>query len=505
MKLTAETLIASDQETVWRLSQTPELHARWDVRFTDIEYLPRATADEPQRFRYTTRIGFGLAIQGWGATVGSFSRTRSALRFGSTDPRSLIREGAGSWTYGDRGGAVSFSTIYDYATRYGLIGRILDLLFRPLMIWATRWSFDRLRIWIENGIRPEIALRLWIVKVVVRCALAVTWIYEGLVPKILFQRADEIALVQASALWLGTPSQSLAALGVAEIAFGLWLLSARAERIAAILSTVGICSLASLAVSIQPAALADPFGGISKNLGLVACGLAVWMLSEYSPMALRAKPVRRHTSKDPARSPFAQALGDRLHDAAPLVRAHVAPAIGVHRYEGVMTKIWRADGPRRWLTAPFLRVGCWMDTLFPETGKDIPFVILNRLFVGADGATCMSFERRFCFPGVERLFHATMRYEASSNTIFDVLGMRRHLLVELVPAIEQAGITVRSRRQWLTPFGLPLRIRLPRVVAGEATIQEWQEGNAALGIRVTISNRLFGPFFGYEGIFRPVE
>src|SRR5205809_7731344 len=80
MKLTAETLIKSDRETVWRLSQTPLLHARWDLRFTDIEYLPRESAAEPQRFRYATRIGFGLAVKGWGETIGDPERSTSALR-----------------------------------------------------------------------------------------------------------------------------------------------------------------------------------------------------------------------------------------------------------------------------------------------------------------------------------------------------------------------------------------------------------------------------------------
>src|SRR5256886_11475596 len=93
MKLTAETLIKSDRETVWRLSQTPLLHARWDLRFTDIEYLPRESAAEPQRFRYATRIGFGLAVKGWGETIGDPERSTSALRFGSTDAKSIIREG----------------------------------------------------------------------------------------------------------------------------------------------------------------------------------------------------------------------------------------------------------------------------------------------------------------------------------------------------------------------------------------------------------------------------
>ena len=54
-----------------RLTQTPELHERWDLRFTRIEYLPRPDATQPQQFLYETRIGFGLAIRGAGETVGS--------------------------------------------------------------------------------------------------------------------------------------------------------------------------------------------------------------------------------------------------------------------------------------------------------------------------------------------------------------------------------------------------------------------------------------------------
>ena len=279
MKLTAETLIKSDRDTVWRLSQTPHLHTRWDLRFTDIEYLPRESAAEPQRFRYATHIGFGLAVKGWGETMGDPERSTSALKFGSTDAKSIIREGTGSWTYSDQAGTVRFSTVYDYAIRHGWFGRVLDLLFRPLMIWATRWSFDRLRIWIEDGVQPETSFRLWLLKVVARCALALSWIYEGLIPKILIQRANEIALVQQAGLYWRTPGHTLAALGLAEIAFGLWLFLGRFEKLAAILSTIGIVSLSTLVTSLRPAVLADPLGGISKNLGLLACGLIVWGLS----------------------------------------------------------------------------------------------------------------------------------------------------------------------------------------------------------------------------------
>jgi len=35
----------------------PDLHERWDLRFTAIDYIPKHSQDEPQRFHYSTRIG----------------------------------------------------------------------------------------------------------------------------------------------------------------------------------------------------------------------------------------------------------------------------------------------------------------------------------------------------------------------------------------------------------------------------------------------------------------
>jgi hypothetical protein len=158
-----ETLIRAPLEEVWRVTQQPELHRRWDLRFSRIEYLPRDEG-EPQRFLYATRLGFGLELRGEGQSVGDKdardgSRT-SALTFGSDDRRSLIRCGSGYWRYVPVSEGTRFSTGYDYETRFGLPGRALDrLLFRPLLGWATAWSFDRLRLWLEDGVTPEAALR----------------------------------------------------------------------------------------------------------------------------------------------------------------------------------------------------------------------------------------------------------------------------------------------------------------------------------------------------------
>jgi hypothetical protein len=124
--------------------------------------------DEPQRFHYATRIGFGVSIAGVGEAIAERDLPDggrvSALRFRSEHPLSLIDAGSGYWRYLPTPEGVRFLTVYDYRTRFGLPGAWVDrLLFRPLMGWATAWSFDRLRLWLEDGISP--ARSFWLAAV----------------------------------------------------------------------------------------------------------------------------------------------------------------------------------------------------------------------------------------------------------------------------------------------------------------------------------------------------
>jgi hypothetical protein len=94
-----EILIRGDIDEPGRYTQRPELHESWDLRFAKIEYFPRVSDSEPQRFDYTTRSGFGLQSIGQGESTGSreeaTGRRTSALRFWSADPKSWIEEGSG--------------------------------------------------------------------------------------------------------------------------------------------------------------------------------------------------------------------------------------------------------------------------------------------------------------------------------------------------------------------------------------------------------------------------
>lgn len=57
MPIFVESLIRASIEEVWQATQDPALHQRWDLRFSEIEYLQRTSAEAPQRFLYRTRIG----------------------------------------------------------------------------------------------------------------------------------------------------------------------------------------------------------------------------------------------------------------------------------------------------------------------------------------------------------------------------------------------------------------------------------------------------------------
>jgi hypothetical protein len=286
----AGTTIRATIDRVRVLARTPREHTRWDARFTRIEPLPANAPALPQRFAYVTRIGLGRRVEGWGEAITHRCGRATALRFGSEDPRSLIREGRGSWIFEPVGGSVRFRTVYDYSPRWGGLGRLIDrFAFRPLMTWATRWSFDRLRIWIERGLAPEASRAIWLAKVVARTALGLVWVVEGVIPKILVVRPEEIALVERSSLYWPTPQATLAALGVAEAITGGWILSGKAERVLALVAGTASAAIAGLVGSLEPAALADPYGGLVKNLGLLACAAAVWWLAPLAPRASRAR------------------------------------------------------------------------------------------------------------------------------------------------------------------------------------------------------------------------
>jgi hypothetical protein len=292
MGIYVEILIRAPMEMLWQHTQRPDLHQAWDLRFSEITYLPRGNEHEPQRFRYATRIGFGLSISGEGESIGqrdlADGSRSSALKFSSNDPRSLIRHGSGYWKYIPTADGIRFLTWYDYQSRFGPLGKAVDrVLFRPLMGWATAWSFDRLRLWLEHGVDPATAMRQFLTHATTRTALAFIFAYQGLVPKLWARQADELTMLRDA----GVPGHALGGLlaltGAAEILFSLALLLCWRSRWPSV-ATFFLMAAAMIGVSLcSPAYLKAAFNPVSLNAAVAALAVADLLSVATAPSATR--------------------------------------------------------------------------------------------------------------------------------------------------------------------------------------------------------------------------
>jgi DoxX-like family len=176
-------------------------------------------------------------------------------------------------------------TWYDYRTRFGAIGRLLDtVLFRPLLGWATAWSFDRLRLQIDRGLEPKVALRLSAIHAYSRLAIAIIWLWQGLLPKLLFNDADERAMIAASHL----STALVPMMGLIEIAIAACAILSWRRRSFFLLNIVAmVVALANVAI-MSPSYLVAAFKNpMTLNLAMIALSFVGYVAAAEIPSASR--------------------------------------------------------------------------------------------------------------------------------------------------------------------------------------------------------------------------
>ena len=106
------------------------MHQEWDLRFSEISYLPKNAPTDPQKFLYSTKVGFGVKVNGIGESVATRTKdngeSTSVLKFSSDNQISLIKQGTGYWKYVPEADGIKFFTGYDYETRWGFFGNLID-------------------------------------------------------------------------------------------------------------------------------------------------------------------------------------------------------------------------------------------------------------------------------------------------------------------------------------------------------------------------------------------
>jgi len=138
--------------------------------------------------------------------------------------------------------------------------------------------------------------------------------------------------------------------------------------------------------------------------------------------------------------------------------------------------------------------------MFPETGRNIPFTIENYAFVDRFGRETISWIRTFQSRQVRR-FDAYMIYSDARGCIVDYLGSHQHLAVDIDLAVdEEGGLCLRSGAQRF--YEGPLAFNFPMLFSGIAAVREWYDEKAQrFRISVDVSNKTYGPLFGYRGSF----
>ncbi|BCU65968.1 hypothetical protein F941_00380 [Acinetobacter bouvetii DSM 14964 = CIP 107468] len=120
----------------------------------------------------------------------------------------------------------------------------------------------------------------------IHLALAVLWIYQGLVPKILFQAADELRIWQLQGLNEIQAVILMQISGCVEIAFGLLFLVLKKHQLLHLLNIISMLGLSALILAVDPRYFQQAFNPFVMNTAMATLSIAaIALIKEPQPSA----------------------------------------------------------------------------------------------------------------------------------------------------------------------------------------------------------------------------
>jgi hypothetical protein len=162
---------------------------------------------------------------------------------------------------------------------------------RPLLeVVRTRNQHPVTSLPSRTGLEPFVALQLVRSQQLVRLVLGLCWIYQGVVPKLLFPDTGELRMVQSLGFSLATAYRVAEAVGVAEILFGLlfWVLPRGGLRVAYWVNILGLAGLALGVLFSQPALFVAPFNPFTLNLSMMTLAAVGLLTLADAPTATQS-------------------------------------------------------------------------------------------------------------------------------------------------------------------------------------------------------------------------
>jgi hypothetical protein len=105
---------------------------------------------------------------------------------------------------------------------------------------------------------------------IARAGLAFAWIYQGLVPKLLFAASSGELVTTALIVGADLAPVAVRAAGIGELAFGVALLLFPRSRLLPILAIAALAGLGALGAAVKPAILTGEFNAVSLTASMLA-------------------------------------------------------------------------------------------------------------------------------------------------------------------------------------------------------------------------------------------
>jgi uncharacterized membrane protein YphA (DoxX/SURF4 family) len=138
-------------------------------------------------------------------------------------------------------------------------------------------------------------MRQSVIYAICRLMVAFVWLYQGLVPKLLFANPDESAMLADAGWSAESISAAVRWAGIAEIAFGVLLIVAWRVRTLFAMTIVLMLAAIAFVGAESPRYLSAAFNPVTLNLSMVALSVIGLLCRSNLPSASRC--LRKRTSR----------------------------------------------------------------------------------------------------------------------------------------------------------------------------------------------------------------
>lgn len=124
---------------------------------------------------------------------------------------------------------------------------------------------------------------------VTRLAVALIWLYQGIVPKLIFHNADELILLTQSGIPFAWQLRTLSFVGAVELFFGLLVLLLWNSRWPLYTTALAMVAATATVTIHSPAYLISAFNAVTLNVAVASLALAALLLGSGLPTAQRCR------------------------------------------------------------------------------------------------------------------------------------------------------------------------------------------------------------------------